>query len=498
MVEKKNHKVIVVGTGLGGLSAAISLAGLGYRVEMFEKNDKVGGKLNFYKKDGYTFDLGPSIFTLPHIFRRLWERVGKKMEEDVPLQPVKPHWRNFFEDEKIIDLYYEPEAMKAELLKLGGESLVRQFNHFLDYAGRQYDLIARGYFEEGLDSKEEFKSFYNVKSLFSMDYWHSMHGGVKKRIKNKYLIDIFDYFIKYVGSSAYRAPGFMNLMPIIQFRYDLWYVKGGMYNLALGLEKLAGSLGVEIHLNREVTQIEKQGEKVTGIRLKNGNSISADTVVSNMEVIPAYEKLLEEDPVFLNKLEKFEPACSGLVIHLGTDKVFPQLAHHNFIYSKNQNEHFRTVFKEHKIPKDPTLYVVAPSRTDPGVCPPGCDNIKILPHIPYINEQHPTNEQDYLDLRERVLDKMERIGLKDLRKNIVVEDMWTPYDIQQRYYSNKGAIYGVVSDRFKNFALKAPKQSSRYHNLFFVGGSVNPGGGMPMVVLCGQNVAKAVNQYLQQ
>ncbi|MFH1283320.1 MAG: phytoene desaturase family protein [bacterium] len=497
MNQSKKKKVIVIGAGLGGLSAAISLATKGYAVTVFEKNDKVGGKLNVLKKEGFSFDLGPSIFTLPHYFRRLWSRAGQRMEDHVLLQTVVPHWRNFFEDKTVIDLHMDPQAMKRELIKIGGSALAKKFFKFLQYAGKQYDLIEKGYFEQGLDTKKDFSSFYDFKSLMAMDYWHTMHGRVAKSFDSEHLVAIMDYFIKYVGSSALRAPGFLNLMAVIQFRYDLWYVQGGMYNLAVGLERLATSLGVRIQCKAEVAAIQKKDTLVQGVTLADNTVYEADTVVSNMEVIPAYEQLLKEEASFMKTLQQFEPACSGLVLHLGTNKPFPQLAHHNFFYSQNQNKHFKTVFERHRIPEDPTLYVVAPSRTDPSVCPPGCDNIKILPHIPHLRTDAPAQQADYQALRDRVLTKMERMGLKDLRKHIIVEDMWTPYDIQQRYYSNGGSIYGVVSDRGKNFALKAPKQSARYANLFFVGGSVNPGGGMPMVILCGQNVADRIDEYMR-
>jgi diapolycopene oxygenase len=265
-----------------------------------------------------------------------------------------------------------------------------------------------------------------------------------------------------------------------------------MYRLAEALKRLAEESGVRIHLHAEITRIEKKGQEVSGVVDHFGISHPADIVVSNMEVIPVYERLLEEDDRFLKNLQKFEPACSGLVLHIGTDRQYPQLAHHNFFYSRDQKGHFETVFKKREIPEDPTLYVVAPSRSDPTVCPAGCDNIKVLPHIPYLHPQYSPNAEVYQALKERVLAKLERMGLSDLRKHIICEDMWTPYDIRRHYYSNGGSIYGVVSDRRKNFALKAPKQSDRYKNLFFVGGSVNPGGGMPMVILCGQNVAKLI------
>ena len=194
----------------------------------------------------------------------------------------------------------------------------------------------------------------------------------------------------------------------------------------------------------------------------------------------------------LNSLEKFEPACSGLVLELGLDRKYPQLAHHNFFFSANQREHFHTVFRKRQLPPDPTIYLVAASKTDPTVAPAGCDGLKILPHIPYIDDDNPLTREDYMAFKERVLIKLERMGLTNLRQHVVFEHCWTPHDIRKQYYSNKGSIYGVVSDRFKNLAFKAPKQSTKYPNLFFVGGSVNPGGGMPMVVLCGQNVAKSV------
>jgi diapolycopene oxygenase len=485
---KKN--VLVIGAGLGGLAAAISLAQEGYSVTIHEKNAKIGGKLNVLKERGYSFDLGPSILTLPHIFARLFERSGRKMSDHIPIRALRPHWRNFFEDGKVVDLYPEPDRMAAEAGKVGEDPANVQ--RFLAYAARLYDLVNAGYFEQGLDTSKDFSRFYGFWQFWQFDLFRTMHGGVKRFLKTRHMQDIFDYFIKYVGSSAYHAPAFMNCLPTIQFRYDLWYVDGGLYNIALGLQCLLDELRINVCLESEVTEICKEGDRVTGV-MARGQFHPADIVVSNMEVIPAYRELLREDAAFVAKLEtKYEPACSGLVLDLGLDCKYPQLAHHNFFFSGHQREHFRTVFQKHQLPPDPTIYLVAASKTDPTVAPPGCDCLKILPHIPYINDEHPLTRDDYLAFKERIVDKLERMGLKDLRKHTVYEHVWTPLDIRANYYSNKGSIYGVVTDRWKNLAFKAPKQSTKYENLFFVGGSVNPGGGMPMVVLCGQNVAKKV------
>ena len=494
-IPNRDRKVVVVGAGLGGLSAAISLRGEGFDVEIVEKNEKIGGKLNFREIDGFGFDLGPSIFTLPQFFRSLFDRVGKRMEDYFELEKVTPHWRNFFEDGLVLDLYEEPEKMKAELEKLPGdlEKHWDQFRAFLEYGRGQYELVNDGYFSEGLDNIwEMFRHYGPWKLFFKMHHRQTMSEAIESRIDEEHLRMIFEYFIKYVGSSAKDAPGYMNLMSLIQFDYGLWYVKGGMYNLARGLGKLIDDLGIALRLDSEVASIDRQGNSVTGVTLTNGEKISADYVVCNMEVIPAYKRLLSEPPAFLDKLKKFVPACSGLVIHLGTDRVYEQLAHHNFFYSKNQNKHFDSVFQKGELPDDPTIYLVAPTRTDPSKAPEGHDNIKILPHIPPIDPEKPHTHEDYLALRDRVLDKLERMGLTDLRKHTVVEDVLTPVDIEKMYFSNRGSVYGVVSDWKKNQAFKLPKQSSKYRNLFFTGGTVNPGGGMPMVILCGQKVADRV------
>ena len=448
-------KVIVIGAGLGGLSAAISLKQSGYDVEVFEKNDKIGGKLNVLKQQGYTFDLGPSILTLPHIFERLFERSGKKMSDYFSIRPLRPHWRNFFEDGVTLDLYPEPDKMAAEARKVGEPP--ENIERFLKYSADLYDLTNDGYFEQGLDNWRGFAKHYGLFKFFQFDLFRSMHQGVASHLKTRYFRDIFDFFIKY-----------------------------------LGLKRLMEELGIKVNLNAEVSEVRRENDQITGL-VANGTFHTADILVSNMEVIPAYEKLLREDKTFIASLEKkLEPTCSGLVIELGLDCQYPQLAHHNFFFSDHQKEHFAKVFERYELPDDPTIYLVAASKTDPTVAPAGCDCLKILPHIPHIREDRPLTREDYFKLKDRILYKLERMGLKDLRKHIVFEHVWTPHDIRAQYNSHKGSIYGVVSDRWKNLAFKAPKQSTLYPNLFFVGGSVNPGGGMPMVVLCGQNVAKKI------
>ncbi len=485
------RKVIVVGGGLGGIGAAVSLAAKGFEVELYEKNTHLGGKLNHLAKDGFQFDLGPSILTMPEVFERLFARAGKRFADYVAIRELRPHWRNFFEDGRVVDLY--PTAEETVARNTGfAERDREQLARFLEYSRGLYEATARGYFDKGLDTFWSVVKFHGpFAAVKEFDLWATVDKGVRRFVDDPYLHDILNFFIKYVGSSPYDAPAVLNLMPYVQAHFGLWYVDGGLFNLARGLARLAADAGVKTFLGAEVVKLETRDGKVVAARLADGSLRTADLFVSNMEVIPAYARLLAEDRGFLARYDRFEPACSGLVLHLGLDREYPHLAHHNFFFSRDPWRHFATVFREKRLPDDPTLYVVAPARTDKSQSRPGCENLKVLPHIPYLQDT-PFPREDYLALRTRVLEKLERMGLADLRRHIVVEDMWTPEDIRDRYYSNRGAIYGVVSDKWKNFGLKAPKRSLKYGNLFFVGGSVNPGGGMPMALLSGQQVADMI------
>ncbi|MEM7013130.1 MAG: FAD-dependent oxidoreductase, partial [Verrucomicrobiota bacterium] len=324
-----SKKVIVIGAGLGGISAAVSLRAEGFDVAVYEKNSRIGGKLNFQEIDGFGFDLGPSIFTLPQYFQSLWERAGKKMEDYVELQPVTPHWRNFFEDGSSLDLYQEDDLMRAELSKLDGDADEhwRQLTAFLEYARGQYRIAEAGYFDKGIDNLWEMIRGVGLVRLFTkVDHYRRMSQSIAAHIDDPKLRSIFEYFIKYVGSSALDAPGYMNLMPIIQFDYGLWYVKGGMYELANGLGRLLDELGIEIHLNAEVSQIGKNGKSVHSVILGDGQQLQADYVVCNMEVIPAYKRLLDEPPAFLSELI-VNPICSEMKHEAGTSWLEPfQLA----------------------------------------------------------------------------------------------------------------------------------------------------------------------------
>lgn len=491
-MSRTKKKVVVIGGGLGGMSAAISLAQRGYAVSLYEKNEHLGGKLNRLEQDGFGFDLGPSILTMPHIFERLFAGSGKRMSEYVPIVRLAREWRSFFPDGTVVDLYGDLERMKRENLYLSQDDM-KEYESFLQYAKGLYDMTEKGYFKQGLDTTSQVIKHHGiVSSLKGFDLFSTMYEAIDKRISNPYLRDMLSYFIKYVGSSPYDAPAVLNMMIYMQHAQGCWYVPGGMHRLAEGLRVLAIEAGVKLYTGVAVTNVLTNGKELASAVLSDGSIVEADYFISNMEVIPFYEKMVETEKKEIERLgRKFEPSSSGLVLHLGVKKSYPQLNHHNFFFSANLKEQMDKVFQRHELPDDPTIYLVNTNKTDPSQAPTGHENLKILPHIPHIQDV-PFTASDYLQLEDRVLAKLERMGLEGLRDNIVTRDVWTPHDIERVYGSHRGSIYGTLSDKGKNKGFKHKKHSDRFNNLYFVGGTVNPGGGMPMVTLSGQQVCKAI------
>ncbi|WJY28139.1 MULTISPECIES: phytoene desaturase family protein [Sporosarcina] len=481
-------RVLVIGGGLGGISAAISLAQSGYDVSLYEKNRHLGGKLNRLEKDGFGFDLGPSILTMPKVFERLFTGSGKRMSDYIPTIRLNHQWRSFFPGGNVIDLYENLHDMETRNPHLSKKDM-RQFRKLLDYSKNLYETIEKGYFNKGLDTTREVGEFHGVLSTFkNFDLFSTVHEAIGKRISNDQFADMLSYYSKYVGSSPYDAPALLNMMIYMQQHEGAWYVPGGMDRIAQGLTKLGQEIGVKFHTGQAVIRLDRQDGRITGAVLEDRTKLTADYYVANMEVIPLYERLLQEDENYVAKLKKkFEPASSGMIMHLGVKKKYPQLAHHNFFFAKDQKKQMNKIFHERKLPDDPVIYLVNTNKTDPSQAPEGHENIKVLPHIPFIQDE-PFTREDYDQFTDRVFTKLERMGLTDLRKNIVTSDIWTPEDIRQTYWTDRGAIYGTVSDKKMNKGFKHPKQSELYDNLYFAGGTVNPGGGMPMVTLSGQQV----------
>lgn len=488
-------QAVVIGGGLGGLAAAIRLAADGHRVTVLEKNERAGGKLNIRSGMGYTFDTGPSILTMPWVLEQLFASAGRQLSDYMTLKRVEPQWRTFFEDGTVIDVTADLPRMLEQLSAVSPDDAGR-FTDYLNYCQHMYELCAKSFYSKSLTGLQDLRSLHSLKELLAMDPMRTMHQGTGRFLKDSKLKQLFDFFMMYIGSSPYAAPAVLSQLVHVQLGLGIYYVEGGMYNIARGMLRLLDELGVEVRTNAPVAAVNSRGSLATGVTLEDGSIVGADLVISNLEAIPAHHSLLQHHPhaeQTAKRLGKYAPTVSGLVLLLGVDKIYDQLQHHNFLFSQNPEQEFHQLFNLQVPADDPTIYIGVSSINDRTQAPEGRQNLFVLTHVPPL-AQGESWEGRTDRYREIVLSKLERMGLSRLRSHIEFEYRFTPDDLRQLYGANGGSIYGVVTDRKLNGGFKIPSQSELLHNLYFVGGSTHPGGGVPMVTLSAQLTADLIRQ----
>ncbi|QKS73308.1 phytoene desaturase [Paenalkalicoccus suaedae] len=490
-------KAVVIGAGLGGLSTAIRLAGEGYDVTVLEKNNTIGGKLNQRSGKGFTFDTGPSILTMPWVLEQLFDSVHRKLDDYMEIERIEPQWRTFYEDGTSIDVLSDIPQMLEELKKVKPEP-DSSFMKFLAYSQEMYDVCMKSFYKTSISGLKDLRSQHSLKELLSMDPFNTVAQGTKKHFNNPKLEQLFNFFVMYVGSNPYAAPAILNQLVYVQFGLGIHYVKGGMYNIARGMQKVLDELRATVLTNEEVSHIYLDGDTAKGVVTANGTFYEADVVVSNLEVIPAYNTLIPKKDGRVKKEVKqlsktFQPTVSGLVLLLGVDRKFEELDHHNFFFSEDPEKEFKQIFEKGVPADDPTVYIGVSSKSDPSQAPDGKENLFVLTHVPPKTAMK--KDVDWEDYRAVVLNKLERMGLTGLRESIEFEYQFTPDTLEELYGANGGSIYGVAADKSTNGGFKIPAKSSLYENLYFAGGSTHPGGGVPMVTLSGQLTADLILKH---
>lgn len=479
-------EIIIIGAGLGGLAAACRLAKSGFSVSVLEKNETVGGKVNFVEADGYKFDTGASLLTMRHVLEETFEFCGKRAEDYLDIVPLEPICRYFWSDGTTFDASQNIEKTESEIEKLDPRDAAN-FRRYLADSKRKYEISERTFLAKSLNDLPSLLTPQNLPDLLKISTLKTLDRHNAQYFKSAKLRQLFNRFATYNGSSPYKIPATFALIPYVEFGLGAWYARGGMYQIPKALEKLATELGVKIYTEAEVEKITVERGKAVGVEV-GGDVFAADAIVSNADAVETYRELL---PVKNRKIEAREPSCSGFVLLLGTNKKFEQLAHHNIFFSDDYAAEFDAIFKQKTPAENPTVYICATSRTDATQAPAGHENLFVLINAPYTNAKVDW-EKEKRSYRDLVIKKLESFGLENLNNSIDYEQIITPADFESKYRANRGSIYGISSNGVFSAFMRVPNKAKDVENLYFAGGATHPGGGIPLVLLSGKMTAEMI------
>jgi phytoene desaturase len=484
------EKAIVIGSGIAGIATSIRLAVMGLNVTVFEANDYPGGKLTSFSENGFRFDAGPSLFTMPLLVDQLFEISELNPRNYFKYKEVDTTCHYFYNDGTVIKAYADKDKLKEEINeKIGGYG--DEVLSYLSDCAKTYDLTSGIFLEKSLHRLGSYLSGDTLKALVSLNSLNlrsSMNEVNEKKLGHEKLVQLFNRYATYNGSSPYLAPGVLTLIPHLEFNLGTFFPDDGMNSITTSLVKLAVSRGVKIVYNSRVERINVKKRKVEGVQVK-GEHIKADIVVSNMDIVPTYTHLLPEMKQPRQVLEQ-ERSSSAIIFYWGIDCQFPELDLHNIFFSEDYKQEFNFIFKEHDLFEDPTVYVHVSSKYCQGDAPPGKENWFVM-----INS--PGNVgQDWDKLinlsRERIIQKLSRILKIDLNNLIESESVLDPRTIEENTSSYRGSLYGASSNHWLSAFIRHPNFHRKIRGLYFCGGSVHPGGGIPLSILSGKIVSELV------
>ncbi len=471
-------KAIVVGAGIAGIATAIRLALKGFEVEVHEKNAVAGGKMYLIEKGGYKFDAGPSLFTQPANIEELFELAKENIADYFTYTSLPLACRYFFEHGKMVNAYTSADEFGEEMEAKLGEPKSNVIK-YLRNAERVYEDVGQIFLNYSLHKVSTWLHSRVVKAIGTVKFpylFSTLHEFNRQSFSTQEAVQIFNRFATYNGSNPYSAPGMLSLIPHLEQNQGTFYPQGGMVSIPNALIALANKKGVKFVLNSEVKEIVVEENQVKGIRTEAGN-VSADVVVSNVDAYFTH-KLLMNDQKGAQKVLKNERSSSAFIFYWGIKKSFPELHLHNIFFSKNYKEEFDHLFVKKSFFDDPTVYINITSKMEAGQAPVDAENWFVMVNAPAHTEMDWEHQRSAL--RQHVIGKLNRMLSTDLKDLIEVEEALSPLDIEQQTASFKGSLYGTSSNSKWAAFLRQANFSSKIKGLFFTGGSVHPGGGIPL------------------
>jgi len=479
--------VLVIGAGLGGLAAAIRLRHRGYEVTVLERHAVPGGRCGLWESEGFRFDTGPTLLLMVEYLHALFRDVGRPLEAYLDLVQLDPNYRVHYADGRTLDVTSRLNAMLQEVERVepgAGPRLLR----FLAATSQLYRVGLDGFVDRNVHQRRDFLSLRNAALLVRGGAMRRLDRMVAGFFRSDELRHTFSFQSLYLGLSPFEAPAIYGLLPYAEVAGGLYFPLGGMHALPRALVRLATELGVRVRYRSDVAALERESGRITAARLADGTRLPADLVLANADLPYVYQTLLDEpDP----RAERFAFSCSAFLMYLGVRGRYPGLPHHTLVVPADLRSACADIFTRYRVPDLPPYYICNPSKTDPSLAPPGCENLYVLVPVP---SQAPGREIDWTiegpRLEQAMLARLERFGLPGLRDLVVTSRTFTPADFGSQLSATRGEAFGLAHGLDQVGYLRPHNRHPRYRNLYFVGQSTHPGCGVPMVLISARLVAE--------
>ncbi len=490
------RKAVVIGSGIGGLASALRLKSKGYDVTVFEASSHVGGKMHEIRKGGFRWDSGPSLFTLPQLVDELFELFNYKPSSRFQYSKKDVICNYFWEDGTRFSASADTSDFASDAAKTFKEDQ-ENIQNYIQRSKEKYELTASTFLQKSLHSLSSYISVDALRTVIEsakLDLFGSLDELNRKYFSNEKLVQLFNRYATYNGSSPYSTPGIMSMIPHLEMNGGTYFPKYGMKDIAYSLYDLAREQQIDFYFQEKVEKILHDGKNVLGVRTPKGDC-HADVVVSNMDVYPTYKYLLSDIQAPKRTLSQ-ERSSSALIFYWGISKNFPELDLHNIFFSEQYEKEFDYLFRKKEIYNDPTVYINISSKEKKDDAPEGMENWFVMLNAPA------NSGQDWQKIieesRGNTIRKLSRILKTDISKLIVEEDVLDPIMIEEKTSSYQGSLYGTASNSKFSAFLRHPNFSSKLKNLYFVGGSVHPGGGIPLCLSSAKIVGDIIPQVKDQ
>jgi phytoene desaturase len=489
-------RVIVVGAGLGGLAAAIRLQAAGYQVTVLEKRNQPGGRAGQLKAAGFTFDMGPSIITAPHLLHELWASAGARVEDDLELLPLSPYYRIYFDDRSYFDYGGSAADLEAQLVAIE-PSAVQAYRRFMAATGHVY---RRAFEDLAAQPFHKLTTFLKlVPELIRLNAVQSVYDFVSRFFTDPRLRTVFSFHPLFIGGNPFRASAIYAIVPYLERQGGVWFARGGMHSLVLGMQALLERLGGEVRLSSAVDEIlvDDHTRRVTGVRLQSGQALDATAVVLNADVAAGYMRLVPgryRRAMSNHRLRAYRYSMSCFLLYLGLDRQYPKLLHHTIIMASRYRGLIRDIFDGRGLPPDMSLYLHAPTRSDPTMAPPGWESLYVLVPVPHLGRGIDWTQQAQ-SYRDRIVHFLEHdFGLTGLEQAIRFEQRYTPLDFRDDLSSYLGSAFSIEPTLMQSAYFRPHNQSEDLAGLYLVGAGTHPGAGLPGVLLSARITSQLITE----